>query len=296
MMPPLLFDDYKVVYRPQARLELAKWNNIAIMQAIRRASGLSQQYFCEKVWVQVQRQENMIITSTAEWEDAKNLEGITSIKLGGTFFIINSNTRTPDISRGVISELLPVMTETELKAGLRALAWYTILHAHMLGQLSAAVISFQGLHVLYYVRFYSLNFRCRPYRKSVQYCKIWGDTGHCQDVCPRPLQDFCTKCGKANQPSDHACKLVSKICGEGHETASKDCKKRLNFHLPPFHIRQERMDWLKARDCRNSLGDKDFPDLGNQTTNLSSSASITPAQGQSRPILQQSSRSPYRSC
>ncbi|KAH7975487.1 hypothetical protein HPB52_002118 [Rhipicephalus sanguineus] len=276
MLPPLPFDDYKVVYRPQAGLELAKWNNIAIMHAIGRASGLSQQDFGEKVCVQVQRLENLIIASTAEWEDAKKLESITSIQLGGTFFTIKGNTRTPDdVSRGVISGLLPGTSEEELKSGLHAQARYTILHARMLGQSSAAVIFFQGPHVPYYVRFHSLDFRCRPYRKSVQYCKTCGNTGHRQDVCPRPQPDFCSKCGKTNQPSDHVCIPTCKLCGEGHETASKDCKKRLKPNPPPFHIRLQRMERLKARDCRKSPGDEDFPELGSQTTNLRSSAGST---------------------
>ncbi|KAH7943195.1 hypothetical protein HPB52_006291 [Rhipicephalus sanguineus] len=283
MLPPLPFDDYKVVYRPQAGLELAKWNNIAIMHAIGRASGLSQQDFGEKVCVQVQRLENLIIASTAKWEDAKKLESITSIQLGGTFFTIKGNTRTPDdVSRGVISGLLPGTSEEELKSGLHAPARYTILHARMLGQSSAAVIFFQGPHVPYYVRFHSLDFRCRPYRKSVQYCKTCGNTGHRQDVCPRPQPDFCSKCGKTNQPSDHVCIPTCKLCGEGHETASKDCKKRLKPNPPPFHIRLQRMERLKARDCRKSPGDEDFPELGSQTTNLRSSAGSTNTRGRSQ--------------
>ncbi|KAH6929610.1 hypothetical protein HPB50_003122 [Hyalomma asiaticum] len=295
-MPPLPFDDYKVVYRPQAGLELAKWNNIAIVHAIGKASGFAQQDFSEKVCVQVQRLENLIIASTAEWEDAKKLESITSIQLGGTLFTIKSNTRTPDdVSRGVISGLLPGTSEEELKAGLRAPARYTVLHARMLGQSSTAVIFFQGPHVPYYVRFHSLDFRCRPYRKSVQYCKTCGSTGHRQDVCPRPLPGFCSKCGKTNQPPDHVCKPACKLCGEEHETASKDCKKRLKPNPPPFHIRQQRMDRIKARDCRWSLADEGFPELTSQTTNLHSSADGAPTRGRSRSALRPRSRSRSRS-
>ncbi|KAH6935381.1 hypothetical protein HPB50_005410 [Hyalomma asiaticum] len=294
-MPPLPFDDYKVVYRPQAGLELAKWNNIAIVHAIGKASGFAQQDFSEKVCVQVQRLENLIIASTAEWEDAKKLESVTSIQLGGTLFTIKSNTRTPDdVSRGVISGLLPGTSE-ELKAGLRAPARYTVLHARMLGQSSTAVIFFQGPHVLYYVRFHSPDFRCRPYRKSVQYCKTCGNTGHRQDVCPRPLPGFCSKCGKTNQPPDHMCKPACKLCGEEHETASKDCKKRLKPNPPPFHIRQQRMDRIKARDCRWSLADEEFPELTSQTTNLHSSAGGAPTRGRSRSALRPRSRSRSRS-
>lgn len=59
-MPPLPLDDFKIVYRPQAGLDLAKWNTVAVTHAIGRVSGLSQQDFNDKVRVQFQRMENLI--------------------------------------------------------------------------------------------------------------------------------------------------------------------------------------------------------------------------------------------
>ncbi|KAH6922459.1 hypothetical protein HPB50_014239 [Hyalomma asiaticum] len=147
------------------------------------------------------------------------------------------------------------------------------------------MIFFQGRHVRYYVLFHSLDFRCRPYRKSVQSCRTCGNTGHRQDVCPPPLPDFCSKCGKTNQLPDHMCKPACKLRGEEHETASKVCKKGLKPNPPPFHIRQQRMDRIKARDCCWSLADEEFPELGGQTTNLHSSAGRAPTRGRSRSAL-----------
>ncbi|KAH6923317.1 hypothetical protein HPB50_027130 [Hyalomma asiaticum] len=165
-MSHLPFDDYKVVYRLRAGLQLAKWNNIVVMHAAERASGFLQQDLAE-----------------------------------------------------------------------------------------------------------NLGFEWRPYRKSVQYCKTCGNTGHRQNVCPRPLPAFCSKCGKTNQLPGHVSKLrVSYLRGQEHETTRKHCKKILKPNPPPFHIRQQCMDRLKARDIRWSLADEEFPELGSQTTNLRSSA------------------------
>nr|XP_050026178.1 uncharacterized protein LOC126521511 [Dermacentor andersoni] len=47
-MPPLPLDEFKIVYRPQAGLDLAKWNTVTVVHAIGRASGLSQQDFNDK--------------------------------------------------------------------------------------------------------------------------------------------------------------------------------------------------------------------------------------------------------
>ncbi|KAH7942382.1 hypothetical protein HPB49_023675 [Dermacentor silvarum] len=66
--------------------------------------------------------------------------------------------------------------------------------------------------------------RCRPYRRSVQYCKAWGEIGHRQDVCPNPSKHICNRCGVQNPQADHDCQLQCKLCGLPHETASKECE------------------------------------------------------------------------
>ncbi|KAH6921027.1 hypothetical protein HPB50_027985 [Hyalomma asiaticum] len=121
-MPPLPLDDFKIVYRRQAGLELAKWNTIAVMDAIGIASGLPQQHFNDKVRVQVQRIEHLIIASNTREEDAKKLVSINTIQLGGTFYNVNGNIRTPDdISRGIVDGIIPGNSTAELMAGILAL-------------------------------------------------------------------------------------------------------------------------------------------------------------------------------
>ncbi|KAH6940462.1 hypothetical protein HPB50_000069 [Hyalomma asiaticum] len=212
-MLPLPHGDIKIVYRLQAGLELAKWNTIAVMHAIGRASGLPQQHFNDKVREQLQRIENLIIASTADKEDARKLVSINRIQLGRTFYNVIGNIRTPDdVSRGIINSLIPGTSTADPMAGIRAPARYTVLHARMLGQSTAAVVFFEGPHVPYYVVFQSVDFRCKPYRKSVQYCRTCGNTGHHQDICPRHIPDFCYKCGNAGQTQDHECKPTCRIC------------------------------------------------------------------------------------
>ncbi|KAH6923233.1 hypothetical protein HPB50_025446 [Hyalomma asiaticum] len=184
---------------------------------------------------------------------------------------------TPDdVSRGIINGLIPGMSTAELAAGIQAPARYTVLHARMLGQSTMAVVFIEGLHVSYYIVFQSVDFRCKPYRKSVQYCRTCGNTGHRQDICPRPIPDFCYKCGKAGQTQDHECKPTCRICGEGHETAGKECKKRLKPSPPPYHIRKQRLNKLQERDCQWSSSSADFPELDtslNTSTNSSMNGS-----------------------
>ncbi|KAH7986853.1 hypothetical protein HPB52_024681 [Rhipicephalus sanguineus] len=80
--------------------------------------------------------------------------------------------------------------------------------------------------------------------KSVQYCRKCGAIGHRQGHChglghcPRPREDFCYKCGQGAVTEDHDCLPKCKICGKAHETAGKECKKKLRRNPPPYQVRQ----------------------------------------------------------
>ncbi|KAH7968802.1 hypothetical protein HPB52_011310 [Rhipicephalus sanguineus] len=135
-------------------------------------------------------------------------------------------------------------SSAEIVAGLRVDSRYTVLGARMLGRSSSAVITFDGPHVPYYITYQSGDYRCKPYRKSVQYCRKCGAIGHRQGHChglghcPRPREDFCYKCGQGAVTEDHDCLPKCKICGKAHETAGKECKKKLRRNPPPYQVRQ----------------------------------------------------------
>ncbi|KAH7943068.1 hypothetical protein HPB52_004885 [Rhipicephalus sanguineus] len=124
-----------------------------------------------------------------------------------------------------------------------------ILYARMLGRSTSAVITFEGPHVPFYVKVGCTLSRCRPYRKSVQYCRSCGEIGHRQDVCPNPNDDICDKCGEQNaDPNNHKCELKCKLCGMPHETASRECRRRLKPAPPPLRVRE------RSRSRQRSFG------------------------------------------
>lgn len=104
----------------------------------------------------------------------------------------------------------------------------------MLGQFSTAVITFDGPHISYCITYQSGYYCYKTYRKSVQFCHKCGAIGQRQDICPRPREDFCYKCGQDVIAADHKCISNCKICGQPHETASKECKKQLRSNPPPY--------------------------------------------------------------
>ncbi|KAH6939831.1 hypothetical protein HPB50_021876 [Hyalomma asiaticum] len=111
----------------------------------------------------------------------------------------------------------------------------------MLGRSSTAVITFDGPHVPYYITYQSGDYCCKPYHKSVQYCRKCGAIGHRQDICPRPRETFCYTCGQDVVSEAHDCLPKCKICEQAHETAGKECKKKLRPSPPPYQVRQQQL-------------------------------------------------------
>lgn len=166
----------------------------------------------------------------------------------------------------------------------------------MLGSSTAAVITFDGQHVPYYVTYQSGDYRCKPYRKSVQYCRTCGAIGHRQDICPQPRAKFCYTCGRDGVTEEHDCHPKCKICGGDHETAGKECKKKLRNNPPPYQVRRQQLDNARARENHWSSSTEDFPAL--VTTSDSSqgpSPQQRPGRRRSRSILRSRSTSRSRS-
>ncbi|KAH9381246.1 hypothetical protein HPB48_014443 [Haemaphysalis longicornis] len=108
----------------------------------------------------------------------------------------------------------------------------------MLGASSSVVITFEGLHVPFYVKAYGILTRCRPYRQTIQCCSVCGQLGHRQDVCPNPDTPVCAQCHVKNPAADHECVPTCKLCGLDHPTASRDCRKKLRPPPPPIRVRE----------------------------------------------------------
>ncbi|CAN7949590.1 unnamed protein product, partial [Ixodes pacificus] len=238
MLPPLPEDEYKVVYRPRTGLKLSTWSNKSLTQGIATAGGFPFKDFYSNVTIQTQWAQNLIIASTADEDYAMKLSMITQIQLGAALYELMPYLKPlPGTVRGVVHGIEAGTTEQELKE-LISVNGYSILHARMLGKSSSALLTFEGPHVPFYVKAGSVFTRCRPHRRSVQYCRACGNVGHRQDVCPNPDANRCNRCGAENPQDNHECQPKCKLCYQPHETASKECQKRLKPSPPPLHVRE----------------------------------------------------------
>ncbi|KAH7965807.1 hypothetical protein HPB49_011246 [Dermacentor silvarum] len=98
------------------------------------------------------------------------------------------------------------------------------------------VITFLGKTVPYYIEFSGLLLRCYLYKRTVPHCRTCNETGHREDVCPRPpATPKCRECGTSLVTEQHECHPRCSLCGGNHPTAAKTCPNRF---LPPVNRRK----------------------------------------------------------
>ncbi|KAH9383141.1 hypothetical protein HPB48_023876 [Haemaphysalis longicornis] len=232
-LPKLPDNEYKIIYRPRTGLCLSKWSDKIITQGFATAGNVPLRDFYSQVTIQTQWDQNLIVASTASEDLAEVLSTITQLQLEGATYELSAYVKPPpNTSRGVIHGFEAGTTEEEL-AALLITTGPQILQARMLGRSTTAVVTFEGPHVPFYVKVACTLTRCRPYKRTHQYCSLCGALGHRPDVCPTPDRKICSSCGLDNPLPDHHCVPKCKLCGLSHETASKDCKRRLKPNRPP---------------------------------------------------------------
>ncbi|KAH7959761.1 hypothetical protein HPB49_013609 [Dermacentor silvarum] len=214
-LPPLPRNDLKVIIRPREGLNLPTWTTPQVAEGIKMACQHPTTEPVRTLTVRIDPVQNIAIASTPNEALAMSIRHINTIHLGGREFAVTAYVAAPDSSAKAVIHGIPAGTPTEvLLNGLYA-PGREILHARMLGQTSAAVITFTGKTVPFYVRYYSGEVRCKPYRPTTHVCRICYQVGHRTD------------CGTQNPTQDHPCHPRCALCQGSHPTASKECPDRL---------------------------------------------------------------------
>ncbi|KAL3242987.1 hypothetical protein MRX96_020666 [Rhipicephalus microplus] len=95
-----------------------------------------------------------------------------------------------------------------------------------MGQTNVALVTFEGLKVPRYVRFYGAELYCYPDRPRQLVCKICHRLGHWADHCPTPHVLICATCGTDNPAPSHPCTPPCRSCDESHPTSDPNCPRR----------------------------------------------------------------------
>ncbi|KAH7941032.1 hypothetical protein HPB49_009383 [Dermacentor silvarum] len=204
-LPPLPRNDLKVIIHPREGLNLATWTTPQVAEGIKMACQHPTTEPVRTLTVRIDPVQNIAIASPPYEELAMSIRDLTTIHLDGRELAVTAYVAAPDSTvKGVINGI-PAGTPTDVLLNRLYAPGRKILHARMLGQTSAAVITFTGKSVPFYVRYYSGEVRCKPYRPTTHVCRMCHQVGHRTDVCPTPEVNVCPHCGARNPTQDHPC-------------------------------------------------------------------------------------------
>ncbi|XP_070382496.1 uncharacterized protein [Dermacentor albipictus] len=232
--PPLPADDYKLAVRPRNGLQLNKVSPGKLVDAITNAAKL--QIGSTGFKVRIDEDQNILVLSTASEATASALSKMQKITIDATTYDIASYGISPDNScKGVIHNIDHDTTPEMLLKRIES-PGYEALTCRRLGNTTTMVITFLGKTVPYYIEFSGLLLRCYLYKRTVPHCRTCNETGHREDVCPRPpATPKCRECGTSLATEQHECHPRCSLCGGDHPTAAKACPNRF---LPPVNRRK----------------------------------------------------------
>ncbi|KAH7978103.1 hypothetical protein HPB49_004479 [Dermacentor silvarum] len=232
--PPLLADDYKLAVRPRNGLQLNKVSPGKLVDAITNEAKLQIGYTGFKI--RIDEDQNILVLSTASEATASALSKMQKITIGATTYDIASYGISPDNScKGVIYNIDHDTTPEMLLKRIES-PGYEALTCRRLGNTTTMVITFLGKTVPYYIEYSGLLLRCYLYKRTVPHCRTCNETGHREDVCPRPpATPKCRECGTSLATEQHECHPRCSLCGGNHPTAAKTCPNRF---LPPVNRRK----------------------------------------------------------
>ncbi|KAH7977309.1 hypothetical protein HPB49_000577 [Dermacentor silvarum] len=159
------------------------------------------------------------------------------LSLGQRVYPITTYFAAPDNScKGIVPELVPGTPSSMLVDELLA-PGTQVLQARMMGQTNVALVTFEGLKVPRYVRFYTAKLRSYPHRPRQLVCKICRKLGHWADYCPTPYVVICATWGTDNPTPSHPCTPHCTSCDETHRTTDPNCPRRARQTLNKAWVR-----------------------------------------------------------
>ncbi|KAH7978607.1 hypothetical protein HPB49_006094 [Dermacentor silvarum] len=195
----------------------------------------------DELHLRVQVAQNIALISTPSEIIATNLNKMASLTLGPHRYPISAYIASPDNScKGIITGPDAGTTPTEHLDHLLA-PGVEILHDRMMGRRATAIITFVGLKVPRYVRYYGAEYRCYIHAPRAQVCGICLTVGHRADVCPTPSIKRCTTCGTENPSSTepHQCQPRCLTCKGDHPTTDPSCPSRARKPPNKKRVRRE---------------------------------------------------------
>ncbi|KAH7958126.1 hypothetical protein HPB51_027887 [Rhipicephalus microplus] len=149
--------------------------------------------------------QNIVIISTPQYYVAEALYKVWEHKLSERVYPITTYFEALDNScTDIVPGFVPGTSFSTLLDELVAPVT-KILQARMMVQTNIALVTFEGLKIPRYVRFYGAELCCYPYHPRQVVCKICHKLGHHDDHRHTPDVVICPPCGTDNPTQLHPC-------------------------------------------------------------------------------------------
>ncbi|KAH8009987.1 hypothetical protein HPB51_023442 [Rhipicephalus microplus] len=277
-LPRLPPEDYKIVLRPPGSLHLGYLGPARLSEALCAAAGFDSTAVFHIDQMRIHPTNNTITVSTSDVNHAMAYLKITKMKIADQSCAMAVYAPAPDNSvRGIIN-VHSFESDDQIFNELRVRnPVVDIVSARRLGKTRHLVFTIAGHTLPKHVRYLAFTLLIFPFRERVEARFNCRQTGHRNDVCPKPKQDNCRHCGESHpQPTDNKeliCPAQCIVCKGGHLTGRRNCKyqflkKKLSGndkstdkatqHLSDFQTEGTTTD---IKNCQESL-----PPLGGRST------------------------------
>ncbi|KAH7956939.1 hypothetical protein HPB52_013789 [Rhipicephalus sanguineus] len=229
--------------------------------------------------VRIHPTNNTIRVSTPDENSAMAYLKITQLEVADQSCAMAVFAPAPDHSvRGRIFNAHNFESDSQIFNELRARnPTIYVVGARRLGKTRHFVITLAGHTLPKHVRYLALTLWVYPFRERVEECFNCRQTGHRTDVCSKPEQNTCRRCGESHQqPTDGeelACPAQCVVCKGGHLTGSRNGKYRfLKRKLPTtFKSTDKATQNLSGSQTEHTTTDnknyqESFPPLSGRST------------------------------
>lgn len=226
-IPQLPTDDFKVVYRPNAGVNMAAFTERELRAALLESSGLVESC-TQGDLTRTNLVKNVFTMSTACHERVAKYAQIRQITLRGKKIEVNAYIAPPDRAiQGIIYRAYNGESPQEILRELRrSNPLLPIVQARDMGRTSKSVlIHFMSDTLPESVKFFGSVFGVYSFRPKVEACTNCRRTGHRRDVCPEPMRSHCLDCGQQH-PADQQCSPICIACGGDHRTGDRLCRRK----------------------------------------------------------------------
>ncbi|KAH8019226.1 hypothetical protein HPB51_018453 [Rhipicephalus microplus] len=182
--------------------------------------------------VRIHPVNNTFTLSVADSARAQAYLRITSLTVSGNTFTVHLYAPPPDDAlRGILYHAFDDFTDQAILEDLQASnPTLSVVGGRRMGKAPHILVTLMEPKLPRWIFYHGVQLRLLPFRNKVEACYNCRSTGHRTDVCPKPRQERCHRCGAAHptppEGSPPTCNPRCIVCNGNHSTYSSNCKHR----------------------------------------------------------------------